>query len=395
MKIAIVGCGYVADFYASNVASHPDLEIVGAYDRDPDRNAAWCTHFGVPAYSSLDAVVTDPAVEMVLNLTNPRSHFVVSTAVIRAGKHLYSEKPLGMTLAEAQQVLGLAEEHGVRVGTAPSNLLSETIQEVVKAVRSGVIGEVKLAYANYDDGMIAPNEKPWKWRSQSGAHWPAKDEFETGCTYEHAGYYLTVLAALFGPALAVTAFSSTQIADKGIPVDVMAPDFSVGCIEYGDGVVARVTAGLVAPRDKSLTVVGTDGVLIVPFLRDDRGRILITNDGHRSSPAGWFTLRLRKALRRLKLPMGDIGVYRTLVKPEGEPFAAAGRNKPVDFMRGPQEMADAIRDGRQHRLSGELGVHVVEIIEVLQYAGRYGYHRVIESRFPTIEPLGDRMLPVG
>ena len=388
MKLAVIGCGYVADFYASNNASHHDLDIVGAYDSDPERRKAWCSHFGIPEYDSLEAAVSDPQVELVLNLTNPRSHFEVSSAVIQAGKHLYSEKPLGMTLDEAHQLMAMAAEKGVRIGTAPCNLLSEAIQETIKAVRGGAIGRVRLVYADYDDGMIAPHEKPWKWRSQSGAHWPAKDEFEIGCTYEHAGYYLTVLAALLGPAHSVTAFSSLQIEDKGYPVDVMAPDFSVGCIEYDDGVVARVTAGLVAPRSKSLTIVGVDGVIIEPYLRDDRSPILISNKGEWSaSPRAWFTYRFRKVLRRLKLPQGEIGEYRVLVKPEGEEFAQAGRSKAVDFMRGPQDMADAIREGRPHRLSGELGVHVVEMIEVLQYAERFGHHRVIESRFPPIEPL--------
>ena len=131
MKLAVIGCGYVADFYAYNSESHPDLDSVGAYDVDPERRRAWCSHFGVPEYDSLEAAVSDPQVEMVLNLTNPRSHFEVSSAVIRAGKHLYSEKPLGMTLEEAKELLAMAAEHGVRVGTAPCNLLSETIQEVV------------------------------------------------------------------------------------------------------------------------------------------------------------------------------------------------------------------------------------------------------------------------
>jgi hypothetical protein len=100
---------------------------------------------------------------------------------------------------------------------------------------------------------------PTRWRSASGAPWPAKDEFETGCTYEHAAYVLSWLAAFFGPAQRVTAYASCRIGDKGIPVDAMARDFSVGCIEYKDDVVARVTFSTVAPIDKSIMIIGEHG----------------------------------------------------------------------------------------------------------------------------------------
>ncbi len=354
--------------------------MAGGFDTDIARRDAWCRHFGFTAYETLEQLLADPAVEMVLNLTNPRSHFAVSSAAIRAGKHVYSEKPLGMTLDEAEALVALAAEHEVRIGCAPCNMMSETVREVAKALRDGAIGRVRLAYANYDDGMIAPRERPWNWKSESGAPWPAKDEFEIGCTYEHAGYYLTVLAALFGPVRSVTAFASTQIADKGIAVDGMAPDFSVGCLEYDDGVVARVTAGLVAPVDKSLTVVGEKGVLLVRYLRNDREPILISNDGT-GSAWGWVSHRLRKVAKRLGVGVGEFGLYRRFRKPDGPAFAPAGRGKPVDFLRGVQDMADAIREGRPHRLSGAFGVHVVETIEVLQYPARYGYHRRLKDRF--------------
>ena len=93
MKLAVIGCGYVADFYASNNASHHDLDIIGAYDSDPERRKA-----GAPTSASRSTTRSrprspTPRSSWSLNLTNPRSHFEVSSAVIQAGKHLYSEKP--------------------------------------------------------------------------------------------------------------------------------------------------------------------------------------------------------------------------------------------------------------------------------------------------------------
>jgi predicted dehydrogenase len=329
-----------------------------------------------------------PDIQMVLNLSNPRSHFEVTAAALRAGKHVYTEKPLGISSAQAHALIRLAGAYGVRIGCAPCSVLSDTAQTLGKAIREGVIGKVRLVYANYDDGMIAPHEEPWRWRSMSGAPWPAKDEFETGCTYEHAGYFLTWLAAYFGPARSVTAFSSCQIPDKGRPVDNMAPDFAVGCIQYDHGVVARVTLGLVAPEDKSLTVVGDKGYIYVPYLRNDKNPILVYRypGTGASSRFGRISLKAIKALRRLarryrlgsglrRYPLIDLGAFNN---------AAPG--KPVDFMRGPQDMLNAIRDNRPHMLSAELGLHVVEIIEALQYPERFNHRRIIDSSFPPLAP---------
>lgn len=377
MRTVIVGCGYVADYYVHNIRSHPSFEVVGVVDVDAGRLAAFCAHYRVRPLASLNDALQDPTVELILNLTNPRSHFEVTSAALRAGKHVYSEKPLGMSLAESQALVELAHAQGRRLAVAPCHVLSESAQELARAIAAGVIGRPTLVYANFDDGMIAPHEKPWTWLSESGAPWPAKDEFEVGCTYEHAGYCLSLLAGLFGPARSVTAFSSTHVPDKGIPVAAIAPDFSVGAIRYDDGVVARVTIGLVAPFDKSLTVVGSDGALRLRHLRDDREPLEVINR------SGLRHL-LRRVGRKLDIRMGDFGTWRVYKRPKGPPFTHAGKHNPVDYFRGPQDLSDAIREGRPHRLSAELGVHVVEIMEALQYPERYGHHRAVSTGFSPL-----------
>src|SRR6266403_731688 len=99
--IAIVGTGYVADMYATTLPNHPDLSLNGAYDKDRGRLSAFCRRWPTRAYASLDEVVTDPSIEIVLNLTDPRSHYEVSAKCLENGKHVYSEKPLGMSGEEA------------------------------------------------------------------------------------------------------------------------------------------------------------------------------------------------------------------------------------------------------------------------------------------------------
>ncbi|NET00588.1 MAG: Gfo/Idh/MocA family oxidoreductase [Sphaerospermopsis sp. SIO1G2] len=393
MKIAIIGCGYVADQYLNNIKSHPGFIIQGAFDQNHHRRDEFCKYFSLPAYPTLEAVMEDSSVEMILNLTNPRSHFSVSAAAINANKHVYTEKPLGMDMKEARLLIDMAKEKNVRLGCAPCSVLSDTAQTLWKAIREGAIGKVRLVYANFDDGMIAPKMKPWTWQTNSGAYWPAKDEFEIGCTYEHAGYFLTWLAAFFGPAQRVTAFSSCQIPDKGIPVEQMAPDFSTGCIEYNDGVVARVTAGLVAPRDKSMTVIGDEGVLFVPYLRNDQESVLIHRDTDYQNLKLVERLKIKVkskveyAAKRLKVSTDNLGYYQRYPMLKSKSFQPASSTKLVDFLRGPQDMLDSIKNNQPHRLSAELGLHIVELIECLQYPQKFNYHKDIETTFPAIEPL--------
>lgn len=393
MNVVIIGCGYVADYYATTLPHYPELKLIGVHDLREERTAAFTKRWPTRVYQSLDEIVEDPAVELALNLTNPRSHFEITKRCLAAGKHVYSEKPLGMDMTEAAQLVQLAEAKGLYLSTAPCSLLSETAQTMWKAVKEGAVGRVRLVYANFDDGLIAPKMSPWNWLNDTGAPWPAKDEFEIGCTYEHAGYALTWLAAFFGPAKSVTAFASCQIPDKGMPVDSMAPDFSVGCIEYADNVVARVTCGLVAPRDKSITIVGDDGIITTALIRDDAGPVYL-----REIPSRGMHARLERRLNPIRLWLeerlpsipwtGQEWHFQKKIPFARKPSRVrVSRSKPVDFCRGPAEMVQAIEEKRPCRLSAKLGLHIVELIEALQYPERFGQKRKIESTFEAIEPL--------
>ena len=263
MRVAFVGCGFVADYYASTLPNYPELELVGVMDREAGRATKFAQHWKLPVvYPTLQALLDDRSVELVLNLTNPRSHFEVSKACLLAGRHVYSEKPLATIFGEAEELVRLAEEKGLHLSSAPCNVLGESAQTAWKALREGAIGKVRLVYAELDDGLIH-RMRYTKWINPSGAPWPYKDEFEVGCTLEHAGYYITWLAAFFGPARSVSTFAACQIRDKGTELDVLAPDFAVGCIEFASGVVARLTCSIIAPHDHALRVFGDEGVLSV------------------------------------------------------------------------------------------------------------------------------------
>ncbi len=213
MNIAIVGCGFVADYYLATLPAYPELKLIGVTDRDPERSIKFASFHGVFRFDSLADLLKDSSVQLVVNLTNPRSHYQVTRASLEAGKHVYSEKPLAMRLDQARELVELAESRDLQLSSAPCSLLGETAQTLWKALRERQIGDVRLVYAEMDDGMVF--RMPYrKWKSASGVPWPATDEFEIGCTFEHAGYYLTWLPAFFGPAQTVTAYSACLVPDK-------------------------------------------------------------------------------------------------------------------------------------------------------------------------------------
>lgn len=374
--IAIVGTGYVADAYRLTLPNHaPHLDLVGAYDRDAGRLASFVATFGGLAYPTLEALLADPAVAIVVNLTDPHAHLDVSRAIIAAGKHLYTEKPLAMTTAEAEDLRNAALDRGVRIAAAPCNLLGEAAQTLWKAVRGAAVGEIRLVYAELDDGMIH-KAAFGDWLSRSGKPWPARGEFEVGCTFEHAGYVVAPLAAMFGPVVRVTAFAALVSPDKvpGMPAADLAPDFSVGCLEFESGVVARITNSIVAPYDHRLRLIGERGVLEIAEPWDYAAPVRL-----RTAARGRVA---RFAERRFGgLPGRVVPAVRAV------PFKR-GRGLPtMDFMRGVRELADAIVEDRPSRLDADFAVHVTEVTEMLQYPERFARPAVVRSRFTAIAPM--------
>lgn len=370
MRIAIIGCGFVADYYMQSLGLYPNLELAGVMDQYPDRSSRFAAYYGIPAvYKSLDEVLDDPTVEMVVNLTNPGSHFPVSLAALRAGKHVYSEKPLATRFEDAEELRETAERGRLRLSSAPCNLLGQTAQSLWKALREDRIGRVSLAYAEMDDGMVfrMPHEK---WISPSGAPWPAKDEFEVGCVLEHAGYYTTWLTAFFGPARSITAFSSCLYPDKGIPLDREAPDFSVACVRFESGVVARLTCGIIAPRCQRLRFFGDRGILEVPTSWDYRAPVSIRR---------MMTIRRRMFLSpwAARYPLVGLDHKR----------GRSRRANKMEFCRGVSELASSIREDRESSLPLDFCLHNTEIVLAIQNALESGGTYRVRTTFKPLRPM--------
>jgi predicted dehydrogenase len=285
---------------------------------------------------------------------------------------VYSEKPLAMDYGEAEKLVELSEQRGLELSSAPCSLLSESAQTMAKALRENRVGPIRVVYAEMDDGLV--HRMPFrKWKSDSGNPWPYVDEFRVGCTLEHAGYSLTWLAGFFGPARAVTAFSSVQVPDKAVelaPAET-APDFSVACIEYPNGMVARLTCSILAPHDHHLRMYGEDGVLW-------------TNDTwlYRSPVYArrFLTIRRRMILNPIPTRFKTLGTH--LPEPD---YRGASK---MDFCRGLGDMAEALVQRRKSRLSARFSLHVTEMALAIHKARAGGVHRQeLSSTFEIPEPM--------
>ncbi len=368
-RISIIGCGFVADLYLRSLQSFPDISVAGVYDHDPERLRVFCTHWNLPSCDTLDALLAaTPLDGLVLNLTNPGAHYDINKACLLAGRHVYSEKPLAMELDQAKDLHRIAGETGLMLASAPCSVLGEAAQTLGHAIRNQVCGTPRLVYAELDDGFI-PQAAYKKWLSESGAPWPYQDEFEVGCTLEHAGYYLTWLISWFGPVRSVTAASAECLPDK-TGTGPTAPDFATATLFFDSGMVARLTCSILAPHDHSIRVIGDKGVLKLNRAWDNDAPVRYAR-----------RLTLRRRLmehplpRRIRLP----GPTHPKVKRWG---AAA-----MNFMLGPAEMLDALAKGRPSRLSADFALHMTEVTLAMSSAGDSGGAVKMTTTCERMEPM--------
>ena len=368
-ELSILGCGFVADLYMRSLAAMPGLAVAQVHDHDPDRLARFCAHWGLRAEPSLDRFLAQaPAGGVVLNLTNPGAHYALNRAVLEAGHHVYCEKPLALTLAEAEDLHQLAAARGLLLASAPCSVLGETAQTLGHALRHGIAGTPRAIYAELDDGFV-PQAAYDRWHSESGAPWPWEDEFRVGCTLEHAGYYLTWLISWFGSVRTVVAASAEVLPDKG-GLGPVAPDLSVAVLFFDHGPVTRLTCSIAAPHDHGISIVGDAGVLRCKAAWDNAAPVRF---------ARRFTLRRRlmehPLPRRLLLPQPT--------HPKVKRWGAAAMN----FMLGPAEMLEALRDNRPCRLSADFALHLTEVTLAIQNAGETGGAQRMTTRCAPMEPM--------
>jgi predicted dehydrogenase len=393
MNIAFVGCGFVSAYYGDTLPNHPELRPLAAFDISPSRVSAFSNRYSIPIAASYQAILDNPNIDLVVNLTPPASHVEVSCAALLAGKHVYSEKPLSLEPAGAKELIALATKQNRLLAVAPCNFLGGSMQTLARLVRENVVGTPRLVYADIDDGPI--HQLPYNtWISSAGVPWPAETEFRIGAVWEHAAYEVGFLTSVFGPAQSVTSFSHTLVTDKmkEIAPQDLGPDFCVALIQFGSGVVARLTIGTVARRNRSMTITGDKGILHIPEIWDYEAPVQFTlSRGSTTNPASPLLLVAPRTNPEhavdnpgVPTPMPERGIQVDTPADSPRQYPKAYR---MDMCLGLAELAAATREKRRPRMAADHAFHVYEILQALHDSVTAPGHREITSDFLPIDPM--------
>ncbi len=384
IKTAIVGTGFVVDYYMHTIRKYPNLELVGITEKIRERGEKFAQHYNVPFYETLDELLDKSGAEIIINLTDPYSHFEISKACLEKGKHVYSEKPTCPDFNHSKELTRLADKNDLQIVTAPCSLLSPTAQTLWKTVRDNKIGKVRLVYAEMDDGPVH-FMGPDKWRSKLGVPWPYENEFSVGCALEHLGYALTWVTAFFGPVKHVTAFSSCLTPQKLSFIEpTETPDFTVACLEHESGVITRITGGIMAPMDRSLRIVGDKGLLSIRDFWDNYSPV----------KANYYTSLKLKAERKefindnwlLRKVFGLDAKTIPLINNAKRKFSLRPEKIKMDYILGINDLASAILHDDEPVLSKSFCLHINELTLKIQNSLDAG-KVVLETTFDHEEML--------
>jgi len=364
LNVGVMGCGHVSDQYFRGCRRFDVLHVIACADMEVERAEQKAAEHGVPRVHAPNELLADPDVDLVINLTPPLAHAETSLAIIRAGKHVWSEKPLAATLEDAARLVDAAREAGVRLGCAPDTFLGGALQTSIKLVEDGWVGRAVAATALVSEpGYEHFHPNVQAFYSKGGG--PALDL---------GPYYATALVALLGPVSRVTAFAQSPAGERIVPagprrgerIAVHVPTHVTGALEFVDGAVATVLMSwdLWATRLPYLEVYGSAGSLSVPNPDEFGGSPLLRRAGE-------------EELRQPPPPPGSV------------PWTAVPLAYDGDVGRGigVADMAHAIETGRPHRASGELAYHVLEVLTSLERSHDEGVAVEIASRCPRPAPL--------
>jgi predicted dehydrogenase len=331
VRVGVVGCGAISGAYLGMAKNFPMVEIAACADLDPAKAKEAAAKFNIPKVLSVEQLIADPAIEIVLNLTVPKAHVPISLAALNAGKHTYAEKPLGINRHEGKMVIDLAAKKKLRVGCAPDTFMGAGIQTARKLIDDGAIGR-PVAFTAF-------------MQCRGHESWHASPEFYYevggGPMFDMGPYYLTALLNLLGPIKRISGMAAIAIPDRtitsqpkhGKKISVETPDHIVGLMEFENGAVGTIHqsfAVLESGHDGKHPIIinGTDGAIHVP---DPNGF-----DG---------TVKLRK--------LGEkeaVEVPHLFVKGYGRSVGLA-------------DLAVAIRSGRADRANGQQAFCVLDLMQ--------------------------------
>ncbi|WP_025158066.1 Gfo/Idh/MocA family protein [Leifsonia aquatica] len=352
--VGVIGAGVISTQYLENLTTFPDLEVRFVADIDQERARAQAEKFGVPGFGTVEELLADDGIEIVVNLTIPKVHVEVALQALAAGKHVWSEKPFALERASGQELLEAAHARGLRVATAPDTFLGAGIQSARRLLESGRIGAPLTALTL----MQSPGPESWHpnpdFLFQEGA----------GPLFDIGPYYLTALVQLFGPVARVTAVASksreTRVIGSGPRAGeefaVTVPTHVSALYQFESGQTAQAIFSFDSKLGRTLfEVAGVDGTLVVPDPNTFEGELLIHGaDGE-------------------------------------EAVASTGSTSTRGT--GVVELARAIRAGVPERASGEQAFHVLDVMVATIEAGTSGVPVEVESTVQVAPALPEDWEP--
>ena len=327
IKYGFIGCGNISNIYCVNGRKF-GLELAACADIDVSRAQAKAAENDIPKALTVDQILADPEIEIIVNLTIPAVHAEVSRLILDAGKHVYSEKPLSVSRADAAGLLERAKSKGLRVGCAPDTFMGAGLQTCRKIIDDGRIGE-PVGVAGW---MLSRGPENWhpdpEFFYQPGA----------GPMFDMGPYYLTTMVSLLGPVRRVTGSARVSFPERLITskpkhgqfIKVNTPTHIAGVLDFTAGAVGTLITSfdVHATTLPSIEIYGSEGTLLVPDPNTYEGPVMMRRAGEKT-----FT----------EVP---------LEFPNAENCRGMGV----------ADMAVAIRDGRPHRASGELAYHVLDLM---------------------------------
>lgn len=353
MKVAVVGCGVIAQQYARDIQSHEQLELVAATDLRPERARRFAEAHACTPYNHLDALLAESETELVVNLTIHAAHATVTRACLAAGKHVYSEKPLALRCDEAHGLVALARAQGVHLSCAPANLAGDAQQVAWRLLREGRLGEVRMVYADCHIGRVT--------------QWNANPQpfLEVGPLFDGAVYPLTVLTAYFGPVTWIRAAHSMLLLAEHSHGDrrltTQTPDHTFAILEFANGTVARLTASMYVPYQ-------TTHFNSLEF-HGDAGSLYLRNCGELGPPS-------RKP-----------GLLFARVGKDYLPVPMPHRPTPRHYASALADMAEAVRSEHSPDTSSGQAAHLVEVINAITVCAAERMPVPVQSRFLPPQPL--------
>ncbi len=350
-KVGVVGCGNIFSAYAEASQTFPQFEIVAVADLDLERAKSKATEYSIAKACSVDELLADDSIELVIGLTIPSAHGTLGVRVLEANKHYYTEKPLSATREEAQKLLSIAKERGLRVGCAPDTFFGGGFQTVRKLVDDGWIGEPIGAFASMNYGGPESWHPDPEFFYKKGA----------GPMFDMGPYYLTALTMVLGPVSRVAGTTRithaqrmiTSEAKRGQMIDVEVPTYVTGLMNFASGPVATIqtTFDVNVANLPIMEIYGTHGTISCPDPNTFGGPVRISRGGE-----------------RLEVPMthGYRDNHRGI---------------------GVADMCNAIQSGRAHRASGELAFHVLDLMHSFHDSSDQGQHIEMQSTCERPAPL--------